>query len=225
MNAHEDPSLVGWPGFVSSSEEEDSDFLPVGSWEEPYDADSEVDWSFPCTTPPRCSPEQKQRDEVPKNRLYTKTNPRTLKRRRSTLKGERLGVDGHMYRRMKRFGLLWWLLAMLALLAADPALNNTQDLHLVEYFAGVEAITKAFEIDGMHSAAYDIKKHRDAMNINSDLGWLHGLHQCRRLVPFQSLAWFATVCSTWVWMPRSSAHRSERIHSGTLDLHVSAKRI
>ena len=81
-------------------------------------------------------------------------------------------------------------------------------LDLVEYFCGVATITQNFRLAGFCGIGYDIDKD----NIHNDLCLPQGFLCALRLLQSLSargLAWFATVCSSWVWMSRSTTGRGD----------------
>lgn len=81
--------------------------------------------------------------------------------------------------------------------------------HLValEYFAGVGNVARAFAEAGYASYGFELKKNRVAMDILSPTGFAFAIklamQTCRG-----GFAWFAPVCSTWVWVSRYSTNRS-----------------
>jgi hypothetical protein len=117
-------------------------------------------------------------------------------------------MEGLYVRRMWMLGLpriFFWILLRLRHI---PGLIHTPDLNCVEYFAGVQSIARAFSDGGLNAAAYDICNDSVKQDFVGDLGFITAIQWAKRLIPGDSLAFFATVCSTWVWVSRSSTHRS-----------------
>ena len=91
-------------------------------------------------------------------------------------------------------------------------LNEGAPLHglvLVEWFSGVESPTRAFESYGFTALGFDIDKSKVFMDIINWTGFIQAVRLGRRIVPYKGLQHFATVCSTWVWMSRSSTRRRD----------------
>ena len=88
------------------------------------------------------------------------------------------------------------------------------DIDFIEWFAGVGMVHKAFERRGFVSLAYDINQFlgdRDVSDFNDFCNVRGLLLACRWLSRqrWGGASHWATVCSTWVWLSRSSTHRSE----------------
>lgn len=152
-----------------------------------------------------------------RRRLHTKTKddgiPPPVRRRPSDCQAERLRLQGHHYRRMKRLGLPALFFRILdAVLVPDAPL-----LKCVEYFSGVETIVSAFRENGMPAEPFDIRNswRQDLCNVT---GFVTALRLASRLQDGASLATFATVCSTWVWVSRSSTGRSSNNPHGNTTL-------
>ncbi len=60
------------------------------------------------------------------------------------------------------------------------------------------------------SSRYEVKKDGLLMDFMTDEGIFHAIALARRLKPVTGLQTFATVCSTWVWISRSSTRRSRQ---------------
>ena len=109
---------------------------------------------------------------------------------------------------------------ILLLMRSSVSFRDIKDLDCVEFFAGVQAITTAARDIGMASCAFDI----DLRPIWNDLcgpeGFLTAMQWCRRTKISTGCTWWATVCSTWIWMCRASTGRREWKPSGE---HMSAQ--
>ena len=112
------------------------------------------------------------------------------------------------------------LLSILAWLQCSGAFSNEQDLTFVEYFCGVQSIVQAFQGLGMAAVGFDIEISSLHHNINLPTGFIAAL-QCLRRIRRDGLGlqWFATVCSTWIWMCRASTGRRDEIPEGEVNHH------
>ncbi len=124
------------------------------------------------------------------------------------LKAEFIGTRGPELRRMLKLGLppivfwlIWWVSRTTYWAKPEP-----YGLDLVEFFCGVGRIVDEYTQHGRAAYAYDIK-HGPDENICDHGGFLKALWLVLRLNP-GSLAWFGTVCSTWVFMSRWTTGRS-----------------
>lgn len=96
--------------------------------------------------------------------------------------------------------------AMPLLLAAQSAVGPA--LHSVELFAGKKAISRWTHSMGFRTEVLDKTYSKDAaMDITTPHGFQHALGLASRLVQ-GATAWAAPVCSSWVWVSRSSTGRS-----------------
>ena len=76
-------------------------------------------------------------------------------------------------------------------------------------YSGVASITRAFENKGHAACPYDIINDENGQNMNTDMGFLNAVNLIMRLKwPNQSMVWFAIVCSSWVWISRSTTKRT-----------------
>lgn len=91
----------------------------------------------------------------------------------------------------------------------EPAVR---DLDSVELFSGDQAITNAFLQKGLMAAPFD-RKHGEHQNIVSEEGFRQATGLVMRLRPGGAL-WGAPVCSSWVWISRSSTGRSKKRPEG-----------
>ena len=80
--------------------------------------------------------------------------------------------------------------------------------HCVEFFSGAGVIAKTFKKNGYVAAEYDIERSYVHENILTSEGMLTCLEHAQAIVQ-GGLAHWATVCSSWVWICRSSTLRTE----------------
>ena len=80
-------------------------------------------------------------------------------------------------------------------------------LDAVEGFAGEAAITKSLRSHCLLAVAYDYKYDAVLQNILNPYGYVFLLSLVLRLGPL-GVMWLAVVCSSWVWVSRSSTKRS-----------------
>ena len=116
--------------------------------------------------------------------------------------------------------LLFELLVAMVALSGPP----TNPIDLVEYVCGVAAITQHVRLAGCCAIGYDVDKD----NSNNDLCMLHGfLCALRHLqtLSITGLAWFATVCSSWVWMSRSTTGRGDDPMGFTAYTNVGERKV
>ena len=127
--------------------------------------------------------------------------------RRSDARAARAGITGKCFRSLLRMGAPLFVLNAIYILFQCPATSNCHDLDSVEMFAGVSAVHRAMEAAMYRSAAYDVELGGELQEIISLAGFCTALQYLRRLRPGGLVHW-ATVCSTWVWISRSSTRRS-----------------
>ena len=134
------------------------------------------------------------------------TITRIVRRRTSRLRAETIGVDHGTYRRMRLLGLpfalfniLWWLYACSGA-SSDPS------LHHIEWFAGVGTIHRAVTALGYASVQCDVLHNALCHNFITKEGILHSCQLLRRLIVGGGNH-YATVCSSWVFLNRSSSER------------------
>jgi len=94
-------------------------------------------------------------------------------------------------------------------------------LDAVEGFAGEAAITKSLRSHCLLAVAYDYKYDAVLQNILNPYGYVFLLSLVLRLGPL-GVMWLAVVCSSWVWVSRSSTKRSFVKPMGE-ESHVSVK--
>lgn len=84
--------------------------------------------------------------------------------------------------------------------------DGTCDLDACELFAGDQAISKGLRRFGLSAFAYEIKHDGVTQDFMSRTGYCLALAAVLRLRP-GSLLWMGIVCSSWVWISRSSTGR------------------
>ena len=130
-----------------------------------------------------------------------------VRHRASDAHGAKRGLTGREFRKMARLGLPIFMMNILLFLFGSSQTINSRNLDNIEFFAGVSAIHRAALDLQLASCRYDIIFNQDSNDVNSLAGFLTAVQLCRRLKK-GALAHFATVCSTWVWISRSSTKRS-----------------
>ena len=80
-------------------------------------------------------------------------------------------------------------------------------LDCVELFSGVGQITSKFTQSGLAALGYDIVNDKSNHDLCSVQGFVFALICVMRLST-DGLAWFATVCSSWIWLARASTSRT-----------------
>jgi hypothetical protein len=112
------------------------------------------------------------------------------------------------------------LLSILAFLNFSGCFSNAQDLTMVENFCGVQSIVGAFQELGFAAVGFDINMSSLWHDLNLPTGFCAALQALRRLRrDGWGLQWFATVCSTWIWMCRASTGRRDTRPSGNESHH------
>ena len=140
--------------------------------------------------------------------------PRSPGMRKSDLRGARCGLTGASVRFLSRAG---WPIACFNLLAFMMTLNPVMDRNFsaVEFFSGVATIASAFNscveltTRGLTAKTYDIIDDATHQNLNTPAGLLTALWFASRICR-GGLSHWATVCSTWIFMSRSSTGRSSQ---------------
>ena len=103
------------------------------------------------------------------------------------------------------------------------------DLRCAEYFCGEGAVHKAMAAHGSRVGrtrkrkdnkapvrGFDIRHDPVYQDLNTDFGFFTALCWLLRLADYESLAWFGTVCSSWIWMARGTTRRTFRSPRGNL---------
>mgnify|MGYP003333625565 CR=1 FL=1 len=147
----------------------------------------------------------KRKTKTPRPRRRKKESPKCLPLR---LSHDDLGLTDQEFRVLQCFGLPLIALHMLAWMHCTNLLKNVRDLDFVDFFCGVRSIVNAMVTRGKRAAGYDALQDHRMQNMNTPEGFICAMQWIRRLKRRRrSAAWFATVCSTWIWCCRGSTHR------------------
>ena len=180
----------------------------VHAAEDSFDVNVEVDVDDAIIGPKR-RVRQKSSD------AYCLPPPPQVVRRRSDVLAEHMGLMGAEVRRLLSWGLPCFFFNMITILTRTTTIFR--DLDCVEYFSGEKTIVDAFLSKGYNALGFDVRYDSILHDLNSILGWITALIYALRM-KCKSLQWWATVCSTWVWMSRSSTYRSLRNVMGDVKL-------
>ena len=164
-------------------------------------------------------PEQSSTPAMQRTRLRVKTQTTAFgpPMRRSELAGRKFGLQAKHYRRLKRLRapvIMWQLLWYIAT-AMEPG-RVQQDVQCIEYYAGVGRVAKAFATAGLQSLTYAVNDDPLCQDFLSPQGMITATTYAMRLVR-GGLAHWGTVCSSWVWISRSTTGRSAENIQGYRD--------
>ena len=95
---------------------------------------------------------------------------------------------------------------LVSLMFAANLVPPEPDQDFAEYFAGARAVSKGLMAKGYVGKTFEFKDDPVHQNILSDWGFIYALQLLLRIRP-GGLAWFAIVCSSWVWMCRNTTNR------------------
>ena len=98
----------------------------------------------------------------------------------------------------------------ICMLMRDAEASDDLPLYMLEVFAGVGNIAKAFVARGMPALAFDRTYESET---TEDVLHEKGLHKCLAMlirVREKGLVWMAPQCSTWVWVSRFTYKRSAK---------------
>ena len=85
--------------------------------------------------------------------------------------------------------------------------DQRRELSGVEYFAGCQRLSMALRDAGLkHVVSYDIKYDQRAMDLCSTVGYATALLLLLNIA-CGGIAWFAPVCSSWIWLALGSTKR------------------
>ena len=90
------------------------------------------------------------------------------------------------------------------------------DIDAVEYFSGTATIVGSFMANGRKALEFDYIHNPIFQSLTSGPGFLTAVLYAMMIVP-GGLAHFATICSTWVFLSRSTTGRSRLFPYGTPD--------
>ena len=139
-------------------------------------------------------------------------------RRSSEVLGEACGITALEVRALHRLGappILFWLLAVLLRMLGPRSL----DLDCVEWYSGIGEVHAAMQRRFFASLPYDVIHDDNYQDMTTAWGFITALEWARRMT-FFGFSPFGTVCSSWVWVCRSTTGRSvgnvlgdENVHS------------
>ena len=125
-----------------------------------------------------------------------------------------MGLRGVELRRLLRMNLPAMFFNILIAITRIFALNPiSRDLNCVEMFSGKATIRDAFRASGGRALGYDITYDPRDNDLNSVTGFCVAVVLTMRLKS-RSVQWWATVCSSWVWMSRNTCERSKNRSGG-----------
>ena len=212
-------TLDGIPGLDSSSDEDPPSLMTDSdSDDDGFLANVEEQWmrARPAKRVPSKRPDPYVQKDLP-----SKRGRRAIARRCSDVAGEYMGINGLELRRLLRMCVPIVFLNIMCSLLRDDFVPR--DLDCIEYFAGRARIHEAFVAGGFHAASFEVL-WTSTMNFNNIYGFINAVMLTLRLRP-RALQWFATVCSTWVWVSRGTTWRSEDAPEGPKTLRHRTKRV
>ena len=122
-------------------------------------------------------------------------------------RAKRYGLTTPEYEMLRHFGVplvLWQVLAMIV----DTMGPVGRDLDCLDFFAGLQAVTHAWLERGWKAIPYEIKMGGVAHDLCSGAGFVTALIFVLRLKANGFSSW-GTVCSSWIWVVRSTSQRSK----------------
>ena len=131
---------------------------------------------------------------------------------KSSSRAEKLGISTNTFRRLYANG---WPIVLFNLLFMMQTLGGPfmPESDCIEFFSGVANVVKAFKGHGFTAHEFDIINHADYQSLVTPNGFLVAL--CLSLsLRKMGMAHWATVCSTWIFLSRSSVCRSEAMPYG-----------
>ena len=87
------------------------------------------------------------------------------------------------------------------------AVEETADLHCVEFFCGTAGLTAALLSQGLRVAWYDMLLEPIGMNLLTVAGFAAALRLVLRVVP-GGFVWWGTPCQTFIWLARGHTKRT-----------------
>ena len=148
--------------------------------------------------------------------------PERSNRPKTQLRARFAGLEVMEYMSLRKMGLpvvFFNLLAMLirpAMALANTTGRVVRKYQCVEFYAGVGNVARAFKNVGLEAKTFDIVQDANFMNMTSAYGFLTAIAYCMMLMPY-SLSHWASVCSTWIWISKSSTKRSDDCPWGTAE--------
>ena len=130
-----------------------------------------------------------------------------------------MGLDYVVYRRLLSSGVPRIFLQILQMVFRHMG-RAVRELACVEFFCGVASITQNVQQAGFSAVGYDIEKDPRHQDLCTPTGFLHAIWLVLCMGP-DALAWFATVCSSWIFMSRATTCRSLGNALGRTDLECT----
>ena len=127
--------------------------------------------------------------------------------RSSDIKAETLGLPGIFFRRMVALAVPAWFFTVIWHLRRMASLVTEESVEAVDFYAGRLTMQRAFASEGKGALAFD-KSYSESQDFCTGLGFLHSVI-LSLILRARGLSFWATVCSTWISMSRSSVHRSD----------------
>ena len=144
-------------------------------------------------------------------------SPGVVVRRSSEVLAEACGITAPEVRALHRLGappILFWLLAVLLRMLGPRSL----DLDCVEWYSGVGEVHAAMQWRFFASLPYDVIHDDNYQDMTTAWGFITALEWARRMT-FFGFSPFGTVCSSWVWVCRSTTGRSDGNVLGDNNVH------
>ena len=117
------------------------------------------------------------------------------------------GLERESYLMLMVFGAPRILFPILKLLTSSRAAPMARTMEMCEFFCGVAQISENFSRAGYNSTGIDVLRDPLNMDLCTPRGFLYAM--CLVLATKdRGFLWFATVCSSWVWMCRGTSERS-----------------
>ena len=204
--------------FAASDSDSEMDFTSDSEIDSRKDdCDDEVRWAYVETMldADAVKPDKRLRKKTPDTFTMAPLEiNKTPVRRTSDVLGEHMGLRGVELRRLLRMNLPAMLFNIFIAITRIFALNPIRrDLDCVEMFSGKATIRDAFRASGGRALGYDITYDPSDNDLNSVTGFCVAVVLTMRLKS-RSVQWWATVCSSWVWMSRSTCERSKNRSGG-----------
>ena len=117
------------------------------------------------------------------------------------------GLSSRQFRMLLLCGIPMYFINLLAFVQSVFPRNQQVATECSELFAGAAMIHNAWTEQGRPASKFDIEHHRLFENILSAEGYTTAVKMVMGIKP-GGLASFATVCSTWIYLSRSSTGRS-----------------
>ena len=131
----------------------------------------------------------------------------------------KMGISVYTYTKLRSWGLPMAFYECLYFMAAGShrCHNRQQSLDCIEYFSGVSHICTAFAATGLNSVGYDIAFDPTYHDLCRSEGYVYAL-TLMLCLSAEGLAWFATVCSSWVWLCQHKSCRTFQNALGRNDI-------